>query len=470
VIRSIRLKFFLIVWPMVVASLVIFGSLLGTWSQVELTRLNMQVESIRHLGTATRIVVDSLAAIPRGDTALIRGLAARFATSDSLLGGVVIASEQRGVLLNTLPEVPDRDITVGAGRVIIIESVVRDGEAEAITRAKMEGTLIDPPTDPDPRFVALVPDYRPHQILNQRPQSDAGRVLQRRILQAVLVGSVIAALLTLVLSGRLTGRVTTLAGAVGELGRGNLAARVPVEGADEVAGLAVAFNEMAGSLEASEGQRRRMVSDVAHELRTPLTNMIGLVRMALDGLRPADRELLGALEEESLLLQQLVDDLRDLALADAGELRVTTEEVEVAEVVLRALGGFHARFAIQTDLPEESMLAAADPRRLGQVLRNLIQNAVTHSPDPESVVVALSRREDGVMIAVSDAGPGIAPEHLEQIWERFYRVDPSRSRDTGGMGLGLAVARRLVEGMGGIITVESVVGEGTTFRVRLPVA
>jgi signal transduction histidine kinase len=470
VIRSIRLKFFLIVWPMVVASLVIFGSLLGTWSQVELTRMSMQVESIRHLGTATRIVVDSLAAIPRGDTAGIRGLAARFATSDSLLGGVVIASEQRGVLLNTLPEVPDRDITVGAGRVIIIESVVRDGEAEAITRAKMEGTLIDPPTDPDPRFVALVPDYRPHQILNQRPQSDAGRVLQRRILQAVLVGSVIAALLTLVLSGRLTGRVTTLAGAVGELGRGNLAARVPVEGADEVAGLAVAFNEMAGSLEASEGQRRRMVSDVAHELRTPLTNMIGLVRMALDGLRPADRELLGALEEESLLLQQLVDDLRDLALADAGELRVTTEEVEVTEVVLRALGGFHARFAIQTDLAEGPMPAVADPGRLGQVLRNLIQNAVTHSPGPESVLVAVARREDGVMISVSDAGPGIGPEHLEQIWERFYRVDPSRSRDTGGMGLGLAVARRLVEGMGGIITVESVVGQGTTFRVRLPVA
>lgn len=466
-IHSIRLKFFLIVWPLVVAALVIFGSLLGSWSQVELRRMSMQVETIRRLGATTRTMVDSLAAMPRGDTAAIRELASRVVARDSMLEGVVIASGGRGVLLNTLPGVPDTDITLLPGGTILIQSVRREGGMEAIIRAQLDGTPIDAAAV-DPRVIALVPRYGPHRVIAEGPVPEAGRALQRRILQAVLIGSLIAAILTLILSGRLTGRITALAGAAGELGRGNLAARVPVEGADEVAGLAGAFNEMAASLEDSEAQRRRMVSDVAHELRTPLTNMIGLVRLALDGLRPADRTLLESLEEESLLLQRLVDDLRDLALADAGELRLELEGVAAAAVVHRAVAAFDPHAAIRLEVPSPSPVVLADAHRLGQVLRNLVRNAVTHSPAPGSVVVTVESADPGVAITVTDAGPGIAAEHLGRIWERFYRVDPSRTRETGGMGLGLAVARRLVEAMGGTIGVESTEGRGTRFTVRLP--
>ena len=468
-IRSIRLKFFVIVWPLVVAALVIFASLLGNWSKVELRRMSMQVESIRRLGNSTRAIADSLAVVPRSDTAGMRVVAARFVARDSALQGVVIASEREGILLNTLPGVPDGDITFSPPGTFLVQSVQREGGMEAVIRAQVDGVPVDAATDADPRFVALLPTYAPHRVVADDPAAEAapGRALQRRILQAVLVGSLIAAILTLVLSGRLTGRITALAGAAGELGRGNLAARVPVEGDDEVAGLAGAFNEMAASLEDSEAQRRRMVSDVAHELRTPLTNMIGLVRMALDGIRPADHALLESLEEESLLLQRLVDDLRDLALADAGELRVQVEAVEVGSVVQRAVAAFDPRAGIAVGLPEPSPVALADAHRLGQVLRNLIQNAVTHSGEAGSVRVAVGAVEGRVEITVADRGPGIAPEHLERIWDRFYRVDPSRTRETGGMGLGLAVAHRLVEAMGGTIGVESVVGEGTRFTVRL---
>jgi signal transduction histidine kinase len=471
VIRSLRLKFFLIVWPLVVAALVVFGFLLGNWSRVELARMSMQVEAIRHISSTSGDLIDSLAAIPRDAAAGIAGLVERFTAGDSLLQGVVLASVAEGVLLNTLDGVPDGDITIEDGGTVTVESVLRDGPREAITRVKISGLQVDPPGDPDPRFVALVPQYRAHRIEPDITDSgdipDAGAVLQRRIVQALLVGSAIAALLTLMLSGRLTGRVTTLAGAAGELGRGNLAARVPVEGHDEVAGLATAFNEMAVSLEESEGQRRRMVSDVAHELRTPLTNLIGLVRMALDGLRPADRDLLGALEEESLLLQHLVDDLRDLALADAGELRVHLEAVDPVDAARRAVAGFDPRLGVVVEAHGAVRPVAADPERLGQVLRNLIQNATTHSPEPGSVRVTVQPSPGGVAIGVTDRGPGIAPEHLGRIWERFYRVDPSRARETGGMGLGLSVARRLVEAMGGSVEVESTVGEGTRFTVRL---
>ena len=282
----------------------------------------------------------------------------------------------------------------------------------------------------------------------------------------------IAALATLVMSGQLTGRVEKLAEGVSALGSGNLGARVPVEGGDEIAALASSFNTMAAGLEQSELQRRQMVSDVAHELRTPLTNLIGMVAAARDGLRPADDELLQVLSEEADHLNRLVDDLRDLALADAGELKLSKASVDVTEVARRVVTSFavHDAAVAVTLAGEAGAVVYADERRLGQVLRNLVQNAVTHSPtDGATVVVRVKRDAERVTIAVQDHGPGIAPEHLERIWERFYRVDPSRARATGGMGLGLSVAKRLTEAMGGEIAVASVVGSGTTFTITLPV-
>jgi two-component system sensor histidine kinase BaeS len=286
---------------------------------------------------------------------------------------------------------------------------------------------------------------------------------------ALVVGSVIAALVTLVLSGQLTGRVEKLAHAVGSLGRGDLSARVAVEGRDEIAELATRFNAMAVGLEASERQRRQMVSDVAHELRTPLTNLIGMVEAARDGLRPVDRDLLDTLAEEAGSLNALVDDLRDLALADAGELRLAEEPFDarrLAERIGASFAGNPHGVRVEVSGADQAPVLG-DERRLGQVLRNLVQNAVTHSPDGGVVDVRVTGHGGRATVEVCDHGPGIAPEHLPRIWDRFYRVDPSRARATGGMGLGLPVARRLMEAMGGEITGESGVGDGTRFIVRL---
>jgi two-component system sensor histidine kinase BaeS len=226
---------------------------------------------------------------------------------------------------------------------------------------------------------------------------------------------------------------------------------------------------MAAGLEASERQRRQMVNDVAHELRTPLTNLIALVAAARDGLRPADDELLATLADEAGFLNRLVDDLRDLALADAGDLVLQRASVDVVQEARRAVASFAgAPRGVTVRLSGDIDTAAvADARRLGQVLRNLIQNAVTHSPDGGKVLVAVTGDAERVTIEVTDRGPGIGPEHLPHIWERFFRVDPSRSRATGGMGLGLSVARRLVEAMGGTIAVESEVGKGSRFTIKL---
>jgi two-component system sensor histidine kinase BaeS len=212
-----------------------------------------------------------------------------------------------------------------------------------------------------------------------------------------------------------------------------------------------------------------MVSDVAHELRTPLTNLIALVAAARDKLRPADDELLVTLADEAGLLNRLVDDLRDLALADSGDLKLQCEPVDVVEEARRAVASFAGNERDVTVRLEgdASVTAIADARRLGQVLRNLIQNAMTHSPPGGVVQVVATRDTRQATITVIDQGSGISPEHLLHIWERFYRVDPSRSRTTGGMGLGLSVAKRLVEAMGGEIAVSSVAGSGTTFTVTL---
>jgi histidine kinase len=146
---------------------------------------------------------------------------------------------------------------------------------------------------------------------------------------------------------------------------------------------------------------------------------------------------------------------------------VHLEAVDPVDAARRAVAGFDPRLGVVVEADGAVPPVAADPERLGQVLRNLIQNATTHSPEPGSVRVTVQPSPGGVAIGVTDRGPGIAPEHLGRIWERFYRVDPSRARETGGMGLGLSVARRLVEAMGGSVEVESTVGEGTRFTVRL---
>jgi len=297
----------------------------------------------------------------------------------------------------------------------------------------------------------------------------------RTLLWGVLAGGLTAVLLALALSRRILGPVEALTAAARRMGKGDLSQRVEVQSRDEIGELARSFNAMADGLARLEELRRNMVTDVAHELRTPLSNIRGYLEAFRDGVVQPEPEVIGSLYEEAMLLNRLLDDLQELALAEAGQLRLERRPVVVSDVVNRAVEAAHARasvkgVALKVELPADLPLVEVDPQRIEQVLGNLLSNGLTHTPSGGEVVSTARAREGEVEVSVSDTGEGIPPEHLPYVFERFYRVDKSRSRATGGTGLGLAIAKQLVEAHGGRISVESEVGQGTRFTFTLPVA
>jgi two-component system sensor histidine kinase BaeS len=262
-----------------------------------------------------------------------------------------------------------------------------------------------------------------------------------------------------------------LTAATRRMANGDLSARVPARGTDELAGLGRSFNEMASALSAAEAQRRRMVADVAHELRTPLANIRGYLEAGHEDVLPRDQAWTASLLEETSLLQHVVDDLQVLAEADAGRLSVTPDTDDVAGTVDLALKSIRAQAdARDVRLVRRVSATATAPHdrlRMRQVVANLLSNAVRHAPPGSPVEVTVSGG-DPVTITVRDAGPGIAPEHLAHVFERFYRADPSRSRETGGSGLGLAIVERLVRAHGGSVSAENTPDGGAAFTVSLP--
>jgi signal transduction histidine kinase len=307
--------------------------------------------------------------------------------------------------------------------------------------------------------------------------------LNRTLLLIALVAGISAVLLTLGVSRRIFAPVEALTAAARRMEAGDLSQRVDITSDDEIGDLARAFNGMADGLARIEELRRQLVTDVAHELRTPLTNIRGYLQALRDGVVEPGNHVIESLYEEAMLLNHLVDDLQELSLAEAGQLGLERQQVALCDVVDRAVGAFGSRAEVKgvglpVDLPEDLPLVDVDPRRIGQVLRNLLDNALTHTPTGGEVGVAArvshpepSRRSGGwVEVTVWDTGGGISVEDLPYDFERFYRADRSRSRATGGAGLGLAIAKQLVEAHGGRIEVESTLGQGTRFTFTLPVA
>ncbi|XUL94393.1 sensor histidine kinase [Streptomyces galilaeus] len=249
--------------------------------------------------------------------------------------------------------------------------------------------------------------------------------------------------------------------------------RVPVTTNDEIGYLAAAFNDLSQRRERVEGQRKAMVSDVAHELRTPLSTIRGWLEAVQDGIATSDQALVDSLLEEALLLQHIVDDLQDLAEADAGQLRVHPEPLRVRDLLDHVATAHQARadtagVSLTTRVEGDPELSG-DPVRLRQVVGNLVSNALRHTPAGGSVTLRARRSGDQVAIEVADTGTGIPAEDLPRVFDRFWRAEKSRNRRTGGSGLGLAIVRRLTEAHGGTVTVASTVGAGTVFTVRLPV-
>jgi len=279
----------------------------------------------------------------------------------------------------------------------------------------------------------------------------------------------IALVLAFVLGGRILRPVSELTTAARRMREGALDVRVSIEGDDELARLGRAFNDMAERLAQTEKLKRQMVGDVAHELRSPVTNLRCALEAIQDGLAAPDRARIDMLHSETLLLQRLIGDLQDLALADAGGLSLRREPVDVAEVARRAVGSDIDAPRVSICVSPDAATVVADAARLEQMLRNLVNNARRHTPPEGRISIAATRVNAHVSIAVADTGSGIGTEHLPYVFDRFYRADPSRDRATGGAGLGLAIVRRLAEAHGGIVSAASEgEGRGATFTVRLP--
>ncbi|MGW2084699.1 sensor histidine kinase [Streptomyces sp. NPDC001880] len=289
---------------------------------------------------------------------------------------------------------------------------------------------------------------------------------------AVAVGVVLAAILgALLLSRAVLRPVRAMTLAAEGLGEGDLERRVPVSGQDEITQLGRAFNRMADSIQAGEDRQRRLTGDIAHELRTPLANLRGYLEALRDGVVEPTPELLDLLHEEALLQQRIVDDLQDLALAEAGALTYHRSEVDLRDLLEAARTAHRAHagtagVALEVEAPHP-VYVTADADRLRQVVSNLVGNALRATPSGGRVTLALVPRGELAVVEVRDTGRGIPAEHLPHLFDRFWRADASRGRATGGSGLGLSIARQIVTDHQGTIDVASTVGVGTTFTIVL---
>ncbi len=298
--------------------------------------------------------------------------------------------------------------------------------------------------------------------------------LSQIIVPVGMVACAVAILLGLFLTWQLTDPLRKLKTAAQGIAAGDLSQRVDIKSKDELGDLGRAFNEMAENLAHAEELRQNMTADIAHELRTPLSVIRGNLEAILDGVFQPTKENVASIHKQAILLSRLVDDLQELALADAGQLRIEREPTDLASLIERTISATNPRaeqggVSVVTDLAHNLPILSADPQRLSQVMGNLLDNALRHSPQGGTITVRANEVSDGVQVDVVDQGPGLSAEELSLVFERFYRGDKARTRATGGAGLGLAIVKQLVEAHGGRVWAESFEGESTTFSFTLPV-
>ncbi len=329
---------------------------------------------------------------------------------------------------------------------------------------------------PDPQqnpFGYVVTEPLPADMVLPAPDQEFLDRLYRILVFAAFVVGTVGIVLGVLISRTMVAPLATVANGARAFAARDWNHRIIPDGASEIAAVAHAFNEMADEIGKAESLRRNLIADIAHELRTPLTVLQGNLRALLDGLYPMERAEIASLYDETRYLNRIVDDLRELALADAGQLPLHIESVDVAETFQTAVDNFSVAAEDQgTQINialDEISSVKADPDRLAQVLRNLIVNALRHTPGG-CIRLAAQRQANTVHISVSDTGEGIPPGELQHVFDRFYRGDKSRSRSSGGTGLGLAITKSWVEAMGGCIGAESTLDQGSHFWFTLPIA
>ena len=387
-----------------------------------------------------------------------------------LAGRAVFVLDRDGRVAARSRELARARIESRTGEGLRIEWPAVPPMARKVVRLDVPGT---PLTDAAGRPIGLAyeVDLPPHLA---RPEADLTGSINRWLAGGIAVAGIVALLVIAATSRRILGPIETLTAAARSMERGDRDVRVPAGSKDELGELARSFNSMADSIAGTEALRRNLVTDVAHELRTPLTNIRAQLEAVQDGLLPADRRVIDSLHDEARLLERLVDDLQDLALAEAGRLAMRLETVDVEDALSRAAAAAQPRAVeagvrLEIRAPSKASVRA-DRERLSQILANLLGNALAHTPEGGRIAISAAERGDSVEFSVSDTGTGIAPDHLPHVFERFYRADPSRSRGSGGSGLGLAIVRQLAIAQGGSARAESDAGRGTAVFFTLPAA
>ncbi len=297
------------------------------------------------------------------------------------------------------------------------------------------------------------------------------------LLLALIAAGLVAVLVSLAFSRGLVAPLRRLTSASQLIASGHYAERVPSTGQDELGQLATSFNRMAEKLEQVEAMRRQLIGDVSHELRTPLTAIKGSMEGLIDGVLPATPETFQQLHQEAGRLERLVDDLQELSRIEAGAYTLELKPLELTGLVQATLKrlrprALERRIDLKSDLPDPLPPVLADADRITQVLTNLVGNALQYTPDHGSVTVSAVPRGDELWVSVADTGIGIPAGHLPHLFTRFYRVDKSRSRQSGGgSGIGLTICKHLVEAHGGRIWAESAgEGQGSMFTFTLKIA
>ncbi|GAC1395165.1 MAG: ATP-binding protein [Chloroflexota bacterium] len=307
--------------------------------------------------------------------------------------------------------------------------------------------------------------------------AEEARRLSTLLTYALFVGGLgaltAAAATTVFVSHRIVTPVRHLMAATRRIAAGNYGERVRVTDNHEIHQLGISFNQMAADLEQTETMRQALIADVSHELRTPLTSIKGYMEGMIDGVIPTTPANLRLIFGEADRLERLVQDLHEISQLEAGLARLARTDIAVRGLLETVAGEMNPTFerkgvVLARDLPPPSVWINADSDRLKQVIINLLTNALRYTPPGGTVRLSGHAGGDGLTIGVADTGSGIAPEHLPHIFTRFYRVDKSRSRSGGGTGIGLTIARHLVEAHGGTIDAASTPGAGTTFTIHLP--
>lgn len=295
------------------------------------------------------------------------------------------------------------------------------------------------------------------------------------LLMLTFVGGIVSLLFGALISRWLTNPLDDLAQATNDIGEGRLNRRVEESGTTELKTLAQSFNRMVDQLHNAEILRRNLVADVAHELRTPITALQANLYAILDDAYPMTKTEIAGLYEQTRTLSRLVNDLHDIAQAEARQLPLNCQRADLGGIVEEIAAPFsvvaeskNIIFEVKVDKPLPSL--SLDRQRITQVINNLLSNALRHTPEGGKITIAVDRVSEDLQIAITDTGEGIAPEHLPHVFDRFYRADSGRSRDAGGTGLGLAIVKAIVNAHGGKVTAESAIGHGTTMRIAFPIA